>query len=285
MSNNVLPVDPQPGAGEKRQVNKRELDYEIFIFVVTFLSLMVAVALIFFSLAPATEKALAQINGLITIVFLLDFLHLLRRAENKIVYMKYQGWLDLLGSLPVYPVFRFFRLYRLVVVWRELRKRGARPIWDEIVQRRAQNALRYTGLTVLFVITLGSLLVLQFESKNPEANILTGQEAIWWAIVTVATVGYGDYYPITFNGRLVGIVLIIVGVGMFGVLSSYLAKNFLSPTAKEREDQSQQERKRVAEAIRSGLQAELAPLANEIDALRAEISELRKELNSGDRDG
>lgn len=285
MSNNVLPVDPQPGAGEKRQVNKRELDYEIFIFVVTFLSLMVAVALIFFSLAPATEKALAQINGLITIVFLLDFLHLLRRAENKIVYMKYQGWLDLLGSLPVYPVFRFFRLYRLVVVWRELRKRGARPIWDEIVQRRAQNALRYTGLTVLFVITLGSLLVLQFESKNPGANILTGQEAIWWAIVTVATVGYGDYYPITFNGRLVGIVLIIVGVGMFGVLSSYLAKNFLSPTAKEREDQSQQERKRVAEAIRSGLQAELAPLANEIDALRAEIAELRKELNSGDRDG
>lgn len=195
-------------------------------------------------------------------------------------YMKSGGWLDLVGSLPFSPIFRFFRIYRLVIVWRELRMYGSHPVWDMIIYRRAQNALRFTGLTVLFVLTLGSVLVLQFESQSPDANILTGQEAIWWSIVTVATVGYGDYYPVTFYGRLVGIVMIVVGVGMFGVLSSYLAKNFLSPTKKESEEQSLQERDRVAEAIRTGMRAELAPLESEIEALRAEISDLRKEIKS-----
>jgi voltage-gated potassium channel len=233
---------------------------------------------LFLPLAPAVLKTLDQMNALITIVFLVDFFHLFRRAENKIAYMKSQGWLDLLGSLPVYPVFRFFRIFRMVVVLRELRKRGARPIWDEIVQRRAQNALRYTGFAVFFVISLGSILVLQFESIDASANILTEQEAIWWAIVTIATVGYGDFYPVTFYGRLVGIVLIIVGVGTFGVLSSYLAKSFLSPTKQESADQKQFEKERVAEALRAGLKAEIEPLKSEIVALRAELSDMRQSL-------
>jgi voltage-gated potassium channel len=272
----------QPADENTHLPQKSELDYELFIIVFTLFSLLVALSLMFLPLAPEAKKALAQINLLITVIFLADFIHLFRRAENKIAYMKSRGWLDLLGSLPVYPVFRLFRVYRMVVVWRELHKRGVRPIRDQIVQRRAQNALRYTGFTVLFVITLGTILVLQFESVSPNANILTEQEAIWWAIVTIATVGYGDYYPVTFNGRLVGIVMIIVGVGMFGVLSSYLAKNFLSPTRQESEDQNRREKEKVAEAIRAGLSAEIEPLKNEIVSLRAELSDIRQLLTHKD---
>ena len=262
-----------------RKPQKSELDYELFIVIFTLFSLLVTVSLLFFPLAPVVKDILAQINLLITLIFLADFIHLFRRAESKIAYMKSQGWLDLLGSLPVYPVFRFFRIFRMVEVLRELRKRGARPIWNEIVQRRAQNALRYTGFAVFFVISLGSILVLQFESVSPSANILTEQEAIWWAIVTIATVGYGDFYPVTFYGRLVGIILIIVGVGTFGVLSSYLAKTFLSPTKQESEDQKQYEKERMAEALRAGFRAEIEPLKSEITTLRAELSEIRQSLN------
>jgi voltage-gated potassium channel len=284
MTINYEPIDEQPDAQKMHHLDKSELDYEIFIIVVTFLALIISGALLFFSLAPATEKVLFQINTLITFIFLADFIHLFRRAENKIDYMKYQGWADLVGSLPVYPIFRFFRLYRVVLVGRELQHYGVHPIREAIWQRRAQNALRYTGVAVLFVITLGSILVLQFESQSPNANILDGQEAIWWAIVTVATVGYGDYYPVTLYGRIVGIILIIVGVGMFGILSSYLAKIFISPTKKERDALDQQQKQKIIEAFQSGIRSELEPLESEIDALRAEISELRKELAAKGKD-
>jgi voltage-gated potassium channel len=287
MTNQPLDQPPptggeQPGADKTRLPEKSELDYELFIIVFSLFSLLVALALMFIPLATEAKKALVQINLLITFVFLADFIHLFRRAENKIAYMKSQGWLDLLGSLPVYPVLRFFRIFRMVVVWRELRKHGIHPIREQIVQRRAQNALRYTGFIVLFVITLGTILVLQFESVSPSANILTEQEAIWWAIVTIATVGYGDYYPVTFYGRLVGTVMIIVGVGMFGVLSSYLAKSFLSPTKRESEDQNQREKEEIAEAIRIGFNAEIEPLKSEIASLRAELSEIRQLLTHKD---
>ncbi len=274
------PVDERPDGKKALVWSESDLDYEIFISVITIFALMIAAALFFLQLAPAADQVLLRINGLITFIFLADFIHLFRRAENKIAYIKSQGWLDLLGSLPFHPVFRVFRIPRLVIVGRELRQYGAHPIWDGLVHRRAQNALRFTGLAVLFVLTLGSVMVLQFESQAPTANILNGQEAIWWAIVTIATVGYGDFYPVTDYGRLVGIVLMIVGVGMFGVLSSYLAKSFLSPTKKESEDQNRREKERMAEALRVGLRAELAPLKSEIESLRAEVTDLRKELAS-----
>ncbi len=271
-------IEQQPLSEEPPSPQKSELDYELFIAVFTFFSFLIAVVLLFFSLAPEVEKTLAQINSLITFVFLADFIHLFRRAENKMAYMKSQGWLDLLGSLPVYPILRFFRIFRLIKVWRELAKYGTHPIWDQLMQRRAQNALRFTGFVVFLVITLGSILVLQFESKSPIANILTQQDAVWWSVVTIATVGYGDYYPVTWNGRFVGMVLMIVGVGMFGVLSSYLAKIFLSPTKREAEEQHQKEKEKIAEAFRVGFEAELAPLKSEVAALRTELVDIHRVL-------
>ncbi|MBP1692308.1 MAG: ion transporter [Chloroflexi bacterium] len=254
----------------------RELDYELFIFVFTVYSLLVASAILFLPLTPGADQILRQINLLITFVFLADFIYRLHRAENKIVYMKSLGWLDLLGSLPVYPLFRFFRGYRLFVVWRELRKYGSRPLWVVIKRRRAENALRYAGLALFFVVTIGSILVLQFESLNPEGNIRTAQEAVWWSMVTIATVGYGDYYPVTLDGRLVGIILMIVGVGMFGVLSSYLATNFLSPTKEEKEQQEQQAKQNLVDTVRD----EINPLKDEIATLRTELTQIHQMLSN-----
>ena len=275
---NIQPASQPQRADKSSQKVTKDIDYELFIFIFTIYSLLVALAIIILPLTPATDQILRQINLLITFIFLADFFYLLHRAENKIVYMKSQGWLDLLGSLPVYPIFRLFRVYRLFLVWRELRKRGAHPVWNAIKHQRAQNALRYAAFGVFFVVTMGSMLVLQFESLNPGSNIRTAQEAVWWSIVTIATVGYGDYYPITPNGRLIGITLMIAGVGMFGVLSSYLATNFLKPTREEQEDQEQQEHENLKAAIRD----EVDPLKSEIAALRLELAQLHQALSNKD---
>jgi len=278
-------TDPQTPLSEDAPVAiptkdaESSLDYELFMVVFISFSLIIAGALAFLPLAPAARNSLIAINLIISIILLVEFFRLVMSTKDKFTFMIRQGWLIFLGCLPFYPLLRFLLLFRMVVILRKLRKYGGHPIIDKIVERRAENALRYTGFVVILVLTLGSILVLQFESKSPTANILTSQEALWWSIVTVATVGYGDYYPVTLNGRLVGVAIIIVGVGMFGVLASYLAKSFLSPTKREIEDKDLLEKQNLAEAIRR----ETDELRQEIASMRDEFTEIRTLLASKDK--
>ena len=84
----------------------------------------------------------------------------------------------------------------------------------------------------ILVLELGSLEMLNIEQYAPGANITTGSDALWYVIVTISTVGYGDRYPVTNGGRFFGAVIIIIGVGIFGTFTGYLANLFLSPTRK-----------------------------------------------------
>jgi voltage-gated potassium channel len=77
------------------------------------------------------------------------------------------------------------------------------------------------------------MFVLIVEAKNPDANIQSPSDAIWWSYVTITTVGYGDRYPTTNWGRIVGVLLMTSGVALFGVFTSFLANTFLSPSKKK----------------------------------------------------
>lgn len=81
-------------------------------------------------------------------------------------------------------------------------------------------ALYLTTLTVGF----GSLLVVVFEREDPQANIQTFGNGMWWVMETVSTVGYGDYYPVTVPGRVVAVVLFINGVALLSVVTASLAQ-------------------------------------------------------------
>ena len=78
-------------------------------------------------------------------------------------------------------------------------------------------------MLALIVLTVASVLVLQFESKSPDANITTGGDALWWAVVTITTVGYGDKYPVTAAGRVTAVFVMFAGVGIIGALASILS--------------------------------------------------------------
>ena len=86
-------------------------------------------------------------------------------------------------------------------------------------------------LTFLLLIS-GSIAILEFE-RDAGGNITTAEDAMWWAVSTMTTVGYGDRYPVTSEGRLIAVFLMTAGVGTFGVLAGLVASWFLSPVAEE----------------------------------------------------
>lgn len=202
--------------------------YELFMVALTTLSLVNIVILI-----GPFDADIKQVAGIVDIYlslfFIADFLGRLYFAEPwEDYFFKRQGFLDLLGSLP-FPVVRVFRVVRLYRGIQRVRSLGGRRIVRRLAMQRAQTALLFASFLVILILEVGSMLVVNAERASPEANIRTGGDALWWAIVSVATVGYGDKYPVTTTGRVVGVFMIIGGVGLFGVFTGYVARLFLAP--------------------------------------------------------
>lgn len=100
----------------------------------------------------------------------------------------------------------------------------------EYWKNRATGALFIVFFMIILLLEFGSIAVLFAEKSSSAANIQTASDAIWWTYVTITTVGYGDLYPTTVSGRMVGIVVMLVGVGLFGVVTGFLANKFLPRT-------------------------------------------------------
>ncbi len=110
---------------------------------------------------------------------------------------------------------------------RRIRVFGIRQLLGELRVNRAGSALFLTIFLVLLVLEFGGGLIVSVEAGNPDANIKTPGDGVWWAFVTITTVGYGDRYPVTQDGRLVGMLTMMIGVGLFGVLTGFLANAFI----------------------------------------------------------
>ena len=95
-------------------------------------------------------------------------------------------------------------------------------------------------IAVIGTLFIGAWLVLLFEERAKTSNIHNYPDALWWAIVTVTTVGYGDRYPVTEGGRIVAVVLMLVGIGLIGVLTATVASVFI----KEHTDANKEEFKK-----------------------------------------
>jgi len=83
------------------------------------------------------------------------------------------------------------------------------------------------------VLEFGGILVLWFEAGQPGANIETGGEALWWGVVTITTVGYGDYYPVTGGGEIVATIMIFSGVALISIFTAWVASTFLAPAGSQ----------------------------------------------------
>ncbi len=202
--------------------------YELFIGALSILSL-VDIVLLAVLRDEATQTVVHVLDFVLSVVFLIDFLVRLHRARVRSDYFFRQfGWADLVASLP-FPEVKILRVFRIVRVARLLRRYGARNIADSLLRDRAGSALFSLLFIAFLVLEFGSLAMLSVERSAPDANIKTASDALWYVVVTISTVGYGDEYPVTTAGRELGSFIILVGVGIFGTLTGYLANLFLSP--------------------------------------------------------
>jgi voltage-gated potassium channel len=258
--------------------------YQIFIFVLTILSLLVMLWQIL-PVSAETKKLLTTYDNLICVIFLIDFYLNMRGARKKSDYfIKERGWLDLMGSIPTLGfttyggLLRLARLSRLARITRLMRGQNKKELVDDIIKNRNQYTAFITILLTLIVLTVASVLVLQFESKSPDANIKSGWDSFWYAVVTITTVGYGDRFPVTPAGRITAMFIMFMGVGIIGALASILSSILVgapSTPAEEKEPTAPQgELSPVDLAGSPATKQDVANLQSELVALRQMLEKM-----------
>lgn len=258
-------------ASEATRLNGRSNAYNIFILILTLFSLVIMVAL-FLPLNQATIELLRFYDNLICVFFLLDFFLTLRVAPNKsYFFFKQHAWMDLVGAMPAlgllfpyryFGLLRLLRLNRVNRIYRHLGVQRRGELLRDILKNRSKYASFLIGLLAIIVLSSASVLVLQFESASRNALITTGWDAFWYSIVTLTTVGYGDYYPITTGGRITGIFIMITGVGIIGALASLMASLLIGESHSTAEEEAAEEERGTA------VERELAAIRQELAALR-----------------
>ena len=206
---------------------KKELN--LFNIIILVLSLYVLISLIvttFFVLSDEVTVLLNYVDNLICIIFLVDFAIRFKKANNKLDFMKW-GWIDLISSIPYIDFLRAGRVLRLIRLIRVFRAfKATKLIFEHINKNKKQSALTSVALISFLMVIFSSIAILQFE-KDVNSNIKTAEDAIWWSYVTITTVGYGDKFPITTEGRIIGAVLMTMGVGIFGTFTALVSSWFI----------------------------------------------------------
>ncbi|MCT9820946.1 ion transporter [Microbacterium sp. W1N] len=260
----------------------KNIPYEVFIGLLSVLSIVNIVLWWVFYNDPQIQTVLTTMTALFTVVFLVDFLYRFFTAPARAHYFwRDFGWADLLSAVPATQlnILRVFRLRRVVHLFH---RTGARHILLTVVRDRANSALLLLLLAGVLVMQFGSLVVLYAEAADPTANITTASDALWYTLVTISTVGYGDQYPVTAAGRIVGTLIIIVGVGIFGTFTGFLANFFLTPRQRAHAAAAEAETTEpAAVGTETDRAAQLQALLAQTEASAAELRRLLEEERGG----
>ena len=273
-----MAANPTTENRTKEERGRKVTTYDLVIGILAIFSLIILIPIYFGHLSSQDRTVLLYLEDALCVIFLLDFFRSLRLAPDKWGYfLKGGGWLDLLGSIPIsaFAIFRFARLFRIV---RLLRKMTGGELRRMFTKQLAQSTLLFTLVIALLLVFTISWLVLFAEQGAPNANIKNYHDAVWWAFVTITTVGYGDYYPVTGWGQSFAVILMFFGLGIIGVLSSYLSTTFISLQRRRKErtagggnEQDQNtdaDEDNAEDETTSNLEAELATIKGELAALR-----------------
>ncbi|WP_206055579.1 ion channel [Nocardioides sp. GY 10127] len=249
------------------------------------------------SLPASTTRACSVVIVVTWVLFAVDFVLRLAAAEHRGRWLL-RHVLDV--AVLVLPLLRPLALLRLLLLVRVLNRTAAGTL-------RGRVGL-YVGLGSLLLAMTAALAVLDAERDAPGANITTFGDALWWALTTMTTVGYGDTFPITDAGRWVGAGLMVMGVALLGTVTGSMASWLVEKVAEGKEARAA-ERAAAAhgagtqeagpqesgaqagghpvprasgaassEDVVEALRAELAPLRGELAELRGELAALRAEV-------
>ena len=199
-------------------------------FVIIVLALA-SVGLLIFELSAdllAEEMALIRAADLlISLIFMADFVAGLWLAEHRWRHFR-RNWPDLLASIPISAgIFRSFRLLRLLRLVRVVRVMARVRRMGEIASTTTdRSAMTIYTVTITSVVILAGAVAFFSVELQPNPDVNRFFDALWWAVVTATTVGYGDIYPVTTEGRLVGMLLMFFGIGLVGTVAGLVSGYF-----------------------------------------------------------
>jgi voltage-gated potassium channel len=203
-------------------------------------------------IGSGVAATLGGVSAAIWVVFGFDYVARVWLAERRLSYVR-RHWFDI--PLLVLPMLRPLRALRAVVAVQRFGRQAAMSVRG--------SALLFVAAGVPVVLFVACVAMLDAERTDPDANITTFGDAIWWACTTVTTVGYGDRYPVTTEGRLVAVALMLAGIALVGVVTASLASWFVEKLSDVQEAEQRTQ--------------------TDLDLLRAEIRALREELRDGGR--
>lgn len=215
-----------PSSGEALGRFERATAWPMLILAIAIIPLLVIPLTA--DLSRSTEETFVALEWFIWAAFAAEYLIRLFLAPHKWVFVK-TNKIDLF--IVLIPFLRPLRIARSGRALRVLRAARAGVFlvrgFKALRQVLTRHKLHYVLLVTLFVVVASALLVLSFERDVGGANIASLPDALWWAMTTVTTVGYGDRFPTTAGGRGIGVLLMVVGIALFGFLAGSIASLFV----------------------------------------------------------
>jgi voltage-gated potassium channel len=210
------------------------------------------------AMEPHVRRACEIGDIVIWAMFGFDYVMRLGLARKKRSFLR-THWFDL--TVLILPFLRPLRALRLINALRVINKRA--------VSWTRGRLAAYIGATTVLLVLVAALSVLDAERGRPGSTIETYPEALWWGIATITTVGYGDFYPTTVEGRLVAVALMIGGIGLIGFVTGSLATWIVERISA------------AEEPAQAATRHDIVEILDEIRDLRAEITDLRADRHRG----
>lgn len=218
-------------------------------------------------LGESGHAVLEVVLWTVWVVFALDYLVRIALARRRWRYV-YTHLLDL--AVLLLPMFRQLRALRVITVLSVLNRQLRNDVRGRVVI--------YVVSTVAMVGFVSALAVLDAERDAPEGNITTFGDAVWWTITTISTVGYGDRYPVTVEGRVVASALMITGIALLGVVTASIASWFVENVRQARQEVDD-EIEDVADDVARN-EAQLDAVLEQLTTLNARLDALERDRRS-----
>ena len=230
-----------PQSGREALVSRLEHRTERLLTVLAVVLIPLLLIPLLVDLTAEAAAVLVDADYVIWAIFAGALIVPLAVSPNRFGYLR-RHWLDfILVAVPMLGPFRSARAIRLLWV-----VGAAGRVLDgsrRLIRQRSTGLLLF-GATLVVVVAAG--MIVSVERGEPNATIHTYPDGLWWALTTVATVGYGDKYPVTIAGRGIAVALMLVGVAAFGVVTARLAALFVE----EQEDAAKSQLDRMDKRLR-----------------------------------
>ena len=208
---------------------KDKARFEITTSVAVFASIAI-MALETFSFPTDVKAALLFADAALSLIFVVEYIFRIATAENKRAYVtSFYGIIDLIALLPILAhtfdsvrVVRLLRVLRIIRLLKIKRYSDALDRYRQALKLIVAEATLFTGVAFVFIIGF-AFLIYEFEHEAQPHKYSDILDSIWWAVISLTSVGYGDVYPITPAGRLMTLAMVLTGMGIVAVPTALLA--------------------------------------------------------------